>query len=152
MKRLIAIILCALIALCPLTSYAINIEEPCGLTEEELASRLKTLAPYAKNFLWAEEDYGINACFLAAIAAGESGWGQHRFRPNNIFGFGKKPFKSVEHSIDYVAWYLRKNYLNEDGRYYHGATIEGVSICYCAGEQSWINLISGIANQLSKED
>ena len=64
-----------------------GIEEPCGLSTEELEAVLKyDLKPYAQEFLYAEEDYGINACFLASIAALESGWGRYQFKENNIFG------------------------------------------------------------------
>ena len=65
-----------------------SIEEPCGMSTEELETVLKgELKNYAQAFLHAEADYEINACFLASIAALESGWGEHQFRPNNIFGF-----------------------------------------------------------------
>lgn len=126
------------------TAFAVpDITEPCGMTAEELGERLKyDLKPYAQAFIYAEEDYEINACFLASIAALESGWGRNQFRKNNIFGFGKKEFDSVEHCIDYVAWFLRKNYINEDGRYFNGATIEGISVCYCDAE--WAKLVRNI--------
>ena len=45
-----------------------DIEEPCGLSAEELEERLKgNLKPYAQAFLHAEEDYEINALFLCGI-------------------------------------------------------------------------------------
>lgn len=119
------------------------ITEPCGMNVEELEAKLKgDLKPYAQAFLYAEEDYDINACFLASVAALESGWGQNQFKKNNIFGFGKVEFESVEKCIDFVAWYLRKHYINETGRYYNGATIKGISVYYCDDE--WADLVSGI--------
>lgn len=122
----------------------------CGYTVEELEERLKyDLKPYARAFLNAEEDYGINACFLVSIAALESGWGRNQFRDNNIFGFGKKSFESVEESIDYVAWYLYKHYIREDGRYYRGGTIEAIGSIYCPdGTGDWPRLVSGIYHNL----
>ncbi|MBQ7873742.1 MAG: glucosaminidase domain-containing protein [Oscillospiraceae bacterium] len=123
-----------------------GIEEPCGMTEEELGAVLKgELKQYAREFLWAEEDYQINACFLASIAALESGWGEHLFRPNNIFGFmTKREFSSIPENIDFVAWYLRKHYLNEEGRYYRGGTIEAVGRIYCPDDGTWVRLVTEI--------
>lgn len=120
-----------------------SITEPCGMSTEELTAVLKySLKPYAEDFLRAEEDYQVNACFLASISALESGWGRKCFRKNNIFGFGQREFETVTKCIDYVAWFLRKNYLNENGRYYNGATIEGVSVRYC--DEEWARLVEDI--------
>ena len=122
-----------------------SITEPCGMSTEELEDVLKgELKKYAQEFLHAEEDYEINACFLASIAALESGWGEHRFKTNNIFGFGKMEFESIPHCIDYVAWYLRKNYINENGRYYRGGTIEAVGKIWCPDGGEWAKLVTGI--------
>ena len=122
-----------------------DITEPCGLTEEELEERLKhDLKQYAGAFLQAEEDYEINACFLASIAALESGWGRNQFRPNNIFGFGNTEFESVERCIDYVSWYLKKHYIREDGGYYRGGTISAIGSIYCPDGGEWVELVTGI--------
>ena len=140
-------ILCLCVS-CGLKAFAAEIpgiEEPCGMSAEELEKVLKgELKNYAQEFIWAEEDYGINACFLASIAALESGWGEHRFRTNNIFGFGRMEFESVPDCIDYVAWYLRKHYLNEEGRYYRGGTIEAVGRIYCPDDGTWARLVTEI--------
>lgn len=122
-----------------------SIEEPCGLSTEELETVLKgELKNYAQEFLHAEEDYKINACFLASIAALESGWGEHQFKTNNIFGFGKMEFESIPKCIDYVAWYLRKHYMNENGRFYRGATIPGIGKIWCPDGGEWARLVTGI--------
>ena len=122
-----------------------SVEEPCGLSTEELEAVLKgELKNYAQEFLWAEEDYGISATFLASIAAAESAWGRHCFRPNNIFGFGQKEFLSIPHCIDYVAWYLRKHYINENGRYYRGGSISDIGKIWCPDGGEWVRLVTGI--------
>ena len=52
-----------------------DVTAPCGLSTEELEAVLKyDLKEYAGEFLQAEEEYGINACFIAAVAAHESSW------------------------------------------------------------------------------
>lgn len=123
-----------------------DIEEPCGLSVEELEERLKgNLKPYAQAFLYAEEDYEINALFLCAVAALESGWGEHCFRPNNFFGFmTKREFRTPEECIDFVAWFLRKNYLNENGKYYRGGTLADIGKIYCPDDGTWVRLVAGI--------
>ena len=128
-----------------------DIEEPCGLSEEELRSRLKgELKNYAKEFLQAEADYEINALLIASIAAAESGWGEHQFRPNNIFGFGKKEFEDIPSCIDFVSWYLRKNYLNEWGKYYRGGTIADIGKIWCPDDGEWVQLVTGIYGGLCR--
>lgn len=129
-----------------------SIEEPCGLSTEELETVLKgELKNYAQAFLQAEADYEINACFLASIAALESGWGEHQFRPNNIFGFmTRKQFSSVEENIDFVSWWLRKHFLNENGRYYRGGTISDIGKIWCPDDGTWVRLVADIYGGLCK--
>jgi len=75
---------------------------PCGISENELATQIKGLAPYAEAFLQAEEQYGINAKLLIAISALESGWGTSELAKtnNNLFGWtsssGYASFNTVE--------------------------------------------------------
>ncbi len=127
-----------------------EINKPCGLSEEELADKLRhELKQYAGDFLAAEAEHGGNAALLAAIAAQESGWGRYCFKANNIFGFGRKSFGSVPECIDYVAGYLAEHYIAEDGKYYNGATVEGVSVCWC--DKSWAQAINGILYQIVEE-
>jgi hypothetical protein len=80
----------------------------------------------------------------------ESGWGEHRFKTNNIFGFGQKEFLSIPHCIDYVAWYLRKNYINENGRYYRGGTISDIGKIWCPDGGEWVRLVTGIYGGLCR--
>ncbi len=127
-----------------------EINKPCGMSEEDLEEALKhELKQYAGDFIAAEAEHGVNAAFLAAIAAQESGWGRHCFRANNIFGFGRKSFESVPECIDYVAGYLAEHYIAEDGKYFNGATVEGVSVCWC--DKSWAQAINGILYQIVED-
>ena len=112
---------------------------------EELKAGLKyELVPLAAYFLQAEELYGVNACYLAAIAALESGWGRYQFRENNLFGFGRKSFDTLEECIYYVAEFLATEYLSEDGRYFGG----GYSLYhvnkYYNGSDEWYESVSSI--------
>ena len=124
-----------------------ELDKPCGMSEKELCAALKyDLVPYAGYFIEAEQKHGVNAAFLAAIAAQESGWGRYCFRENNIFGFGKKSFDSVPECIDYVAGYLAEHYIAEDGKYYHGKTVEGVSVCWC--DEDWAKRVNYIFDSI----
>ena len=129
-----------------------DIEEPCGMSTEELEGVLKgELKQYAQEFLHAEEDYEINALFLCAVAALESGWGEHCFRPNNFFGFmTSREFRSPEEGIDFVAWFLRKHYLNKNGKYYRGGTIADIGKIWCPDDGTWVRLVAGIYGGLCK--
>ena len=74
---------------------ALDLTEPCGFSADELSAGLRgELVPLAADFVAAEAEYGVNAVFLAALAAHESGWGRHCFLPENIFGWGGKSFAS----------------------------------------------------------
>ncbi len=121
---------------------------PCNLTAEELAPVLKGLSDYAEEFLAAEEKYGVNAVFLASLAAFESGWGSHCFRENNLFGWGKKEFRSKEECIDFVARRISEWYLAEEGKYYNGAGLGGVNACY-NGSAVWYDCMIGMMRGMS---
>ena len=98
-------------------------------------------------FIDAEAKHGVRADFLAAVAALESGWGRHQFRPNNIMGFGQMEFSSMEECIDTVAAYLAKHYLNPDGKYYNGETVEGVCVRY-NGNPEWAETVQQIMEEV----
>ena len=152
----VAIIMAVTIALGTVVAQATELSEltqPCGLTEEELASRLLYELPqYAGDFLAAEEKYGVNACFLAAIASLESGHGRYCFKPNNIFGWSGKSFESVPECIDYVAEKLATNYLDPEGKYYKGGKISDIGKVYCPGKEEWVTKVTGIYEKLLEKD
>ncbi len=125
--------------------------EKSGLTAEELKSGLLyELYSLADDFIAAEEKYGVNAVFLAAVAALESGWGKSCFRENNIFGWSGKSFSSKEECIDFVAGKIAENYLSEDGKYHNGKTLSGVNVCY-NGNSFWEEKIAGIMAMISRK-
>lgn len=115
---------------------------PCGLTVQELESGLLGgLKPYAKAFLQAEEETGVNAVFLAAVAALESGWGDSRIaqEKNNLFGWGGASgymaFESKEACISKVAERIKALYLTPEGKYFNGYTVQAVNERYNASWQ-----------------
>ena len=105
---------------------------------------LYDLKPYATDFIQAQETYHIDAVFLAAVAAEESGYGRYTFRKNNIFGYGTKDFDSVPQCIDYVASKLRDNYLTPEGVYFEGCGVAEIAIHYNNGRETWIKNVTQI--------
>jgi len=104
-----------------------------------------------ETFKKAEEKYGVNALFLAALAAHESAMGTSRIarEKNNLFGFGAydrspyasaKKFDSKEEGILEVAAYLSKNYLREGGKYFNGYSVEAIGKRY-ASDPNWANAL-----------
>lgn len=131
-----------------------DVTQPCGLTREQLSRGLKgNLKNYAQDFLDAEDTYGVNAIFLASIAAWESGWGSSNaaVNKNNFFGYGPGIyFSSPREGIKTVANSLSKNYLSPNGKYYKGATFKGVGSTYCADGSYWAGDVCNIANTIIK--
>lgn len=108
---------------------------------------LYELVPYAEAFVAAQESYNIDAVFLAAVAAEESGYGRYTFRKNNIFGYGNRDFDSVEQCIYYVANRLRTHYLTPDGTYYEGCGVAEVGFHY-SGYGTWVRNVSRIMAEI----
>ena len=130
---------------------ALDLTQPCGLSAEELSAGLRgELVPLAADFVAAEAEYCVNAVFLAALAAHESGWGRHCFLPENIFGWSGKSFDSKSECIAFVASRLAEKYLAEDGRCFHGKTLSGVNRSY-NGSDEWTSAVAGIMAKISQK-
>jgi len=118
-------------------------------TVEELKKGLYyDLVPLAPYFIKAQEDYGIDAVFLASVAALESGWGQCQFRKYNLFGFEGYDFRSYGHCIDFVAGYLQTEYLTPGGSYYEGLSVDAVNVHY-NGRDTWAEQVKAIMGQIT---
>ena len=159
MKKLISLLILFSIFLSGNEAFALNRKEaanldltsPCNLSSEELARGLKgELKSLAEEFIEAEEKYGVNAVFLSAVAALESGWGKSCFRENNIFGWSGKSFESKAECIDFVASKIAEHYLSEDGKYYNGKTVSGVNVCY-NGSDFWAEKVQEIMNMIIRK-
>ena len=128
-----------------------DLRTPSDLTADELRNGLKKdLVDLAEDFVAAEERYGVNAVFLAALAAFESGWGRHCFRENNIFGWGRKSFETKSECVDFVASKIAQHYLSEDGKYYHGMNLYGVNRSY-NGSDVWVENVAAIMSKISEK-
>ncbi|MCO7177118.1 GW domain-containing glycosaminoglycan-binding protein [Sporolactobacillus kofuensis] len=123
------------------------------------------LKNYAQDFIDAQNQYGVNAQYLVAHAIWETGWGNSNLATykHNIYGFGAydgSPFASayyfptIQDCINYVASYIRNNYLNSDGKYYsatYGATLQGMNEHY-ATDTNWSAGIASVMNSMEALD
>lgn len=143
-----------------------NLLSPSNITGDEfhkvlLNSPRTTLADYAWDFIYAEELYGVNAFFLAALVAQESSWGtsDRAKYQNNMTGYAVfnrgaagADFNSKHRNIVETTELLKKMYLTPSGKYYSGglATTD-VNVRYCLDEfgntdYGWSSNINSIAN------
>lgn len=117
----------------------------------------------------AEKKYGINAAYIVAHAAHETGWGRSRIakEKNNLFGwsaFDKTPYSSAKGfpdratCIDFVMGRIAELYLHPNGKYFrraaclgHGrsGTAYGMNANY-ATDPDWGAKIARIADGIEK--
>lgn len=124
-----------------------------------------SLSQLAWAFVEAEQCYGVNALFMTALVAQESGWGtSYRAQyQNNMTGHAVynsnaegTTFSSKDESVLLTAEMLQNNYLTPGGRQYKGLSIWNVNSSYCFNEAGtepdyhWSDNISAIAYQLNE--
>lgn len=120
-----------------------DVTKPSNLTTEEMKVALADtgLEHLSETFINCEATYGVNAVFLAAIAAHESAWGTSRraIEDHNFTGYGvfSPSAEGInadkdEDNIIHTAEKLSENYLSEDGKYYNGKRVYDVHKRYCA--------------------
>lgn len=135
-----------------------DLRSPSNLTALELEKGLKNgLKGLGEYFIEAENTYGVNAIFLASVAALESAWGTSNYavKRNNLFGYGaytSNPdhayyFSSKRVAILYVAQKLKNDYLTLGGSFFNGYTLTDVNKKYCTNPQ-WANLVSKIMKEI----
>lgn len=137
-----------------------NLKKKSNVDADELNTVLADtdLSGLGDAYVKAEEEYGVNALFLTALTAQESGWGSsNRARTqNNLSGYavysdGSKgrSFSSKTSSIMATAKLLSKDYLNKNGKHYKGTDIYSVNETYCPVDgYTWAESINIIANDL----
>lgn len=130
------------------------------------------LAPYAPYFIEAEETYGVNAFFICAIAAQESGWGRNAAgNGTNLTGYavynstsdGKTFEGGIRHNILETARLIAEDYVNSNGQYHvewegynYGKSIYEINVRYCLHDDmkttdfNWSNKINQIASGFEK--
>lgn len=140
----------------PLTAVDID-----GLLDD----RQSPLAGIGKAVIAAATKYRINATYIVAHAALESGWGTSRIcrEKNNLFGWGafdatpwasSKAFPDRETCIDFVMARVADLYLSPTGKYYRGPFLgnksKGMNVFY-ASDPNWGSKIARIAQELEED-
>lgn len=158
------------------TFDAYDVTHKSYVTEQELKEVLLNvnggdgLAPYASYFVEAEKLYGINAFFITAIAAQESGWGKKAAgNGTNLTGYavytrhhtGKTFEGGVRENILATAKLIAEDYANPEGRYYTkwdgytGKSIFEINQKYCllqdqkTVDNRWSQALNKIGNNLN---
>ena len=141
-----AAILAAVIALMP-TPAANKTPEPLCIVSEMTPAELAETMPEDIQHLAADvvricRENGVNAEFIAAVMRWE-----RRLDLHNYFGWTKADgtLKRFDSDLDCLEWVIprfKRLYLESTGKYYHGATVEGVSICY-NNTDTWREAIRG---------
>jgi beta-N-acetylglucosaminidase len=132
-----------------------NLLEKSNITREQAYKMLEgsKLSKASSHYVYAEEEYGVNAIMLMALTSLESGHGTSNaaVNKNNIGGIKKgdtyRYFNSWEECITYIANLLSKYYLNESGEHFEGYSVYNVNENYCT-HSSWAPKIVNIANGL----
>lgn len=159
MRKLITTLLCSLLLLCNAAygfTQTFDVRTKSEITAAQLDARFENgLKGCGQHFIDAQEKYGVNAEFLAAIAIHESANGKSAAarRKNNFFGLmGKKgqlSFDTPQECIECVAKNLTKpnGYYFARGRY----TIGSIGRRY-ASDKKWASrIVSNMKGFRSKE-
>lgn len=131
------------------------------------------LAPYASYFIEAEEMYNVNALFICAIAAQESGWGKYPAGDGtNLTGYAVYTSTSngttfeggIRHNILETARLIAEDYVSPTGEYRtvwegynEGKSIYEINSKYClkqdrkTTDMNWSSSIGKIAEDLSSQ-
>lgn len=142
-----------------------NVTHKSNATINHMNKALKgtELQKISHAFVEAEEKYGINAYFLAALAAQESSWGnsQRAIYQKNITGFAV--YNNLSRGSNFSNWYeclmytaktLKENYLTQGGIHYNGVSTKGINTMYCflqdgkTVDYKWSENINSIAKSL----
>ncbi|MEN1938654.1 glucosaminidase domain-containing protein, partial [Paenibacillus sp. 102] len=147
------------------TSYInLDLTYASNVTGKEIDAEIKKYHPdspligHGDDFVAAQAQHGVNALSLAAHAILESGYGKSEiaYRKHNLFGlraYDEDPFKYAKflptfgESIAYNANYVREKYLEENGSYYYGPTLEGMNVMYST-DKEWANKIANIMERI----
>lgn len=143
--------------------YSFIVKSPSTVTAYELNQAFEGtgLEGLGEAFVNAELKTGVNAVFLAGLAANESSWGRSYLAnaKNNLFGFqaydndptrSAKSFSSKSECVEYVAEFLSQHYCDESGSYYKGGTIAAINTVY-ATDSNWKNNIASIMHTIEKK-
>ncbi len=129
---------------------------PSNISASQLERALYyELKEYAGDFIEAEKKTGVNAVFLASVAALESGWGRSNVakNKNNLYGWTADKgeymsFNNKKECISFVASKFKELYLSPNGKYFKGYEVESVNYYY-NGSRAWTEAVNNIINDIN---
>ena len=137
-----------------------NVSELSNLSKEQISIMLEGTALHTlvNAFYWYEQEYQINAVFLMALTAEESGWGRSSLaiNNNNLSGHKNKNggwayYNNWGECLEESFRLLSQEYVNPNGAFYTGPSMYDINLVYCpnpSNPNSWANNISRIGFEL----
>ncbi|ALQ67485.1 N-acetylmuramoyl-L-alanine amidase [Bacillus sp. SH7-1] len=142
----------------------LDVTLPSNVTAQEIDNYIQRFHPdsplvgIGQDFIKAQNEYGVNALYLAAHAILESGYGKSEiaYRKHNLFGlraYDRDPFAYAKYlpsyglSISYNADYVKKNYLEDGARYFKGYTLPAMNVMYST-DTEWAGKIANIMERI----
>ncbi|MEG0380888.1 MAG: glucosaminidase domain-containing protein, partial [Kurthia sp.] len=144
---------------------SLNLRKPSNVSTKDLQALLlskgktpdNVLYRLAPSFIKAQSETGVNAQFMFAHAALETGWGSSTIAQykNNLFGYQAydtcaltcaKYFPNGEAGLKLYANKIVNNYLTQTGAYYNGMNVLDMNIRY-ATDETWGQKIAFIMQQ-----
>lgn len=144
-------------------SRDMNLNNRTGLSKEDFITLITNVSADTTGFFEENagiiydlcEIYSINEIFFCGLISAESGWNiasNHRKTYNYISlmssNGGLIQFSSIENGLEAAAIALHNNYLTPSGKFYRGATLEGVRTMFCPVNPGWTELVFGRMSQI----
>ncbi|GEK35201.1 hypothetical protein KSI01_27340 [Kurthia sibirica] len=148
----------------------LDLRKPSNVTTKDLQALLLSkgkspdniLYRLAPEFIKAQASTGVNAQFMFAHAALETGWGNSTIAQykNNLFGYQaydtcpitcSKYFPTGEAGLKLYAEKIVNNYLTKTGAYYNGMNVLDMNVRY-AMDQEWGQKIAFIMQSTKSYD
>lgn len=137
-----------------------NVSELSNLSKEQISIMLEGTALHTlvNAYYWYEQQYQINAVFLMALTAEESGWGRSylAINNNNLSGHKNKSggwayYNNWGECLEESFRLLSQEYVYPNGAFYTGPNMYDINLVYCPDPEnphSWANNISRIGYEL----
>ncbi len=133
-----------------------------GLSKEDFITLISKVEQDKTNFFEENagfiydmcEKYSLNEIFFCGLISAECGWdisSSHRNANNFISLMSHKgliKYPTVEEGLEKAAQTLHDNYLFPGGKFYNGATLEGMKKKFCPASKTWVNLVYKMMGQI----
>ena len=133
-----------------------------GLSKEDFITLISKVEQDKTNFFEENagfiydmcEKYSLNEIFFCGLISAECGWdisSSHRNANNFISLMSHKgliKYATVEEGLEKAAQTLHDNYLFPGGKFYNGATLEGMKKKFCPASKTWVNLVYKMMGQI----